>query len=243
VTTLPSARPSGERALAAASELGSFFEVDAQPGPDWSTWVELTADAALLGRRAAEVRALLAAGPGSPDVEPAVAASLVHLGLVARLVSPPLGAALLSGILPVAPVERVHVRLAGANPLPLALDVTSAAVVAGPADLAAAFVGSWLTPIVERLTGAVRSSWAVSLKVLDGNVTSAVASALRMTATARPELTEQAEAVLDALLTAGPLAGTGRRRVDGSFVRRSCCLFYRLPGAGICGDCILDDRP
>jgi ferric iron reductase protein FhuF len=83
----------------------------------------------------------------------------------------------------------------------------------------------------------------VSRTVLEGNVTSAVAGALRMAAAARPELAEQVEAVLDALLTSEPLAGTGRRRVDGSFVRRSCCLFYRVPGAGTCGDCVLDERP
>ena len=229
--------------MAAAAELGPFFQADPHPGPDWLSWAALTADPALLARRAAEVRAVLAAGPGSPDVAPAVVASLVHLGLVARLVAPPLGAALLSGVLPVAPVKQVHVRLAGANPLPLALEVTSAAVVAGPADLAAAFVGSWLTPAVEPLTAAVRTSWSVSRTVLEGNVTSAVAGALRMAAAARPELAEQVEAVLDALLTSEPLAGTGRRRVDGSFVRRSCCLFYRVPGAGTCGDCVLDERP
>jgi ferric iron reductase protein FhuF len=242
VTAFPPARPSGERALEAAAELGPFFGADAQPGPDWSSWAALIADPALLARRAVEVRAVLAAGPGSPDVAPAVVASLVHLGLVGRLVAPPLGAALLSGVLPVAPVEQVHVRLAGANPLPLALGATSAAPLAGPADLAAAFVRCWLTPAVEPLTVAVRGSWAVSRKVLDGNVTSAVAGALRMAATARPGLAGRAEAVLDALLASGPLAGTGRRREDGSFVRRSCCLFYRLPGAGTCGDCVLDDQ-
>jgi ferric iron reductase protein FhuF len=41
---------------------------------------------------------------------------------------------------------------------------------------------------------------------------------------------------------AGPLAGTGRRLPDGRFVRRSCCLLYRLPGAGTCLDCILTER-
>ena len=242
MTARPPARPSGARALEAAAELGPFFRADTQPGPDWSSWAALSADPALLTRRAAEVRAVLAAGPGSPDVDPAVVASLVHLGLVARLVAPPLGAALLSGVLPVAPVEQVHVRLAGANPLPLALGATSAAPVAGPADLAAAFGRCWLTPAVEPLTVAVRDAWTVSGQVLDGNVTSVVAGALRMAATAHPELAGRAEAVLDALLVSGPLAGTGRRREGGSFVRRSCCLFYRVPGAGTCDDCVLDER-
>ena len=24
------------------------------------------------------------------------------------------------------------------------------------------------------------------------------------------------------------------------FVRNTCCLYYRIPGAGLCGDCVLD---
>src|SRR3954447_10745716 len=68
VTARPPARPSGARALAAAAELGPFFRTDAQPDPDWSSWAALTTDPALLTQRAAEVRAVLAAGPGRPDV-------------------------------------------------------------------------------------------------------------------------------------------------------------------------------
>jgi ferric iron reductase protein FhuF len=38
----------------------------------------------------------------------------------------------------------------------------------------------------------------------------------------------------------GPLAGAGRFDVGGRyFVRASCCLFYRIPNAGKCGDCVL----
>ncbi len=225
----------------AAGELGPFFRVEARPESDWTSWAALTEDAAVLGRRTAEVRAVLAAGPGRPAPEPAVVASLTHLGLVARLVSPLLGAALLRGVLPVVPVEQVHVRLAGANPLPLALLPASAAVVGSPAELVAAFSRFWLAPAVEPLTLAVRASVALSRQVLDGNVTSAVAGALRIAGTARPGLTSGAGAVLDELLS-GPFAGTGHRRDDGSFVRRSCCLLYRLPGAGTCGDCILGER-
>jgi len=185
---------------------------------------------------------MLAAGPGSPRVESAVVASLVHLGLVARLVSPLLGAALLARVLPVTPVELVHVRLAGANPLPLAVGAASPTEIGSAADLAAALDDSWLLPGVEPLTRSVSDEWSVPRRVLDGNVTSAVAGALRMAATVRPELTSRADAALEAFLQSGSLAGSGRRREDGSFVRRSCCLYYRIPGAGTCGDCILDDR-
>jgi hypothetical protein len=99
-----------------------------------------------------------------------------------------------------------------------------------------------LRPVVEPLTDAVRRSFSLSRLVLEGNVVSAVAGALRMASAARPEVTGRAEATLDALLAGGPLAGTGRRLPDGTFVRRSCCLFYRLPGAGTCLDCILTER-
>jgi iron complex transport system ATP-binding protein len=52
-----------------------------------------------------------------------------------------------------------------------------------------------------------------------------------------------------ALLATDPLAGAGRYTLnaDGtldpaSFVRRSCCLYYRIPPGGICGDCSLTDE-
>ncbi|WP_232807083.1 (2Fe-2S)-binding protein [Geodermatophilus chilensis] len=227
--------------MAAAAALGPFFRVDERLGQGWTSWAALNADGEVLRRRAAEVRAVLAAGPGRPAPEPAVVASLTHLGLVARLVSPLLGAALLHGLLPVAPVEHVYVRLAGANPLPLALLPSSAAVVGSPAELVPAFHRFWLTPAVEPLTLALRASIPISRQVLDGNVTSAVAGALRMAATARPGLTSRAGEVLDELLS-GPFAEAGHRRDDGSYVRRSCCLLYRLPGARTCGDCVLGER-
>ena len=242
MTALPGDGSRGQYALAVAGVLGPFFRVDARSGREWTSWAALSADAEVLGRRAAEVGAVLAAGPGSPAPDPAVVASLTHLGLVARLVSPLLGAAMLGGVLPVTPVEHVHVRLVGANPLPLALFPTSAAAADDPADFAAAFERLWLIPGVEPFTLAVCASTPISRQVLDGNVASAIAGALRMAATARPELSSRADTVLDELLSSGTLAGAGRRRDDGSFVRRSCCLFYRLPGAGTCGDCVLGER-
>ena len=27
-----------------------------------------------------------------------------------------------------------------------------------------------------------------------------------------------------------------------AFTRRTCCLYYRLPGGGLCGDCVLHQR-
>ncbi|WP_250213408.1 (2Fe-2S)-binding protein [Acrocarpospora catenulata] len=42
-----------------------------------------------------------------------------------------------------------------------------------------------------------------------------------------------------ASLELGRLRGTGRFAGEPFFVRRSCCLYYRVPGGGTCGDCVL----
>jgi hypothetical protein len=228
------------RALSAAGALGPFFAVASEPGPGWVTWAALV-DGGPLEQRIAHVRAALAAAPGAPGapgVDRRVAASLTQLGLVARLLSPVLGAALAGGVLPVTGPEEVHLHLAGANPLPLALPGARTVPVTGPAALAGALDRCWLGPAVQPLSAAVAARTGLSARVLDGNAVSAVAGALRMAAAAAPELTAAAASTLDAVLADGTLAGTGARRADG-FVRRSCCLLYRLPGAGTCGDCIL----
>ncbi|MFJ2954511.1 (2Fe-2S)-binding protein [Streptomyces sp. NPDC087270] len=132
---------------AALAELGPFFAVEAikavepvqaagraeaageGPGP-WRSMAELAdpADPAdgsgALAARVAAVRGVLAAGGGQPAeaVEERVAASVVHLGLVARLLSPYLALAVLYGRAP----GRVRLadlrwRPALGGPYPLAL--------------------------------------------------------------------------------------------------------------------------
>jgi ferric iron reductase protein FhuF len=44
------------------------------------------------------------------------------------------------------------------------------------------------------------------------------------------------------LLSTAPMSGTGSLSVGWGFRRRSCCLYYRVPGGGICGDCVLVGR-
>jgi FhuF 2Fe-2S C-terminal domain len=241
VTTRAHEQGTGDRALAAAGALGPFFQVDRKTWPEATTWADLTGDTDVLSRRVAEVRAVLCAGPGAPVVEPRVAASLTQLGLVARLVSPLLGAWLLTGLLPVAPAEQVYLRPSGSNPIPICFDGAVGVAVPQAGELAGELAASWLRPVIEPLADAVRRPFSLSRRVLEGNVSSAVAGALRMASAARPEVARRAEEILDVLL-AGPLAGTGRRLPDGRFVRRSCCLLYRLPGAGTCLDCILTER-
>ncbi|WP_139306897.1 (2Fe-2S)-binding protein [Modestobacter sp. DSM 44400] len=223
-------------ALRVGAALGPFFRLHPAPGADWVSWAGLLADPAVFTARAAEVQTALSAGVVP---EKRVVASLVHLGLVGRLLAPAIGAAVAGGVLPVVSAGGVHLRLAGSNPLPLALTGVSAVDVGSPAAVAEELSQHWLTPLVRPWTALVAAMTGLSEKVLVGNVVSAVAGALTIAVTARPDLTHRSTAVLDALLATGPLAGTGERRCDGSFARRSCCLFYRLPGAGTCADCVL----
>ena len=230
----------GERALAAAGSLGPFFAVDQHARPGWTSWSELVGTPGPFERRVTEVRDVLGAGPGAPDVEPRVAASIAHLGLVARLVSPLFGAALATGLLPVAGASEVLVGLAGANPLPLVLHRPSAVQIGSSSDLVGLFDRRWHRPVLAPLATTVGRRYALSPRVLQGNVASAVAAALRAAAIARQELRPRSEEWLVSLLADGPLHRAGHRGPDGTFVRRSCCLFYRVPGAGTCADCILD---
>ncbi len=76
--------------------------------------------------------------------------------------------------------------------------------------------------------------------LLWGNAASALAGALGVLVRARPGLRDRATALAAALLAHGRLADTGQLGVTGdglSFRRRSCCLYYRLPGGALCGDC------
>ena len=69
-----------------------------------------------------------------------------------------------------------------------------------------------------------------------------------MLARAVPARADAALGLANRLLAREPLTGTGwfdHRPDDGgprpgwSFTRTSCCLFYRVPGGGLCGDCVL----
>ena len=87
------------------------------------------------------------------------------------------------------------------------------------------------------LVGRLDSEHGVSAKIGWGNAISAVHGAARMAAQADVGLAPAAGRLLRELLEHPHLAGTAE--VGPPFVRRSCCLYYRLPGGGYCGDCVL----
>lgn len=183
----------------------------------------------------------LAGAGGVPErAEPRVAVSIAQLGYAARLWSPVVGAALLAGVVP----DLADLRIAATRPARLGIGEPrgwQAGDLAGLAELSyRSVVMAHLEPLAQTLNGRVASG------LFWGNAASGLAGALGVLIAARTELREPATALAGALLSVGRLAGTGELGVTAGglgFRRRSCCLYYRLPGGGLCGDCCLSAPP
>ncbi|WP_433506802.1 (2Fe-2S)-binding protein [Pseudonocardia halophobica] len=228
--------------LADVARAGPFFSVSTDPAesadPTWRPLRELATEPGALGERIAHVRRVLSEQAGCA-VEERVAASVALQGLAARLVSAPLAAVALHGVLPDLGRDALHWRVSLTGPWPLWTDADRPA--RDPGELPALMAEE----IAEPLVGAVRALVPVSPRVLWGNVASSVAGAKRVLGTERPEAAIRAAELAAAVLDHPLLAGTGERRPPAApdrgwtFRRRSCCLYYRLPGGGTCGDCVL----
>jgi FhuF 2Fe-2S C-terminal domain len=237
-------------ALRAASSIGPFFavELDAS-GTGWRPLRELIDDPRVLAGRVAVARSGIARSSGLrlDQVDLRATASIWFLGFAARLLSPVFGGAVLTGTVPTPAVDELWWRAVDGGPIPLAVSPTvgcSAAGLAGRA-LAAAIQRTSLDGPIAALKSAVGAAFTVSPLVLNGNVASALGGSVRMLAAAAPDLAGTAADLALRLLADGSLSGTGElvRPDPGSpswfFVRRSCCLFYWIPGAGTCADCVL----
>ena len=152
--------------------------------------------------------------------EPRVAASTLHLGLLARIWAVTLGSVVLGGRqLDLADLTWADDR--GSVALHLRRPTSS------EPDLSAVW-RDWAQPLEERM----HAEYGLARGLLRGNVTSGLMGTARILAGAR------ARQLAEELAASEPLAGTfeeGRRR--------SCCLFYRVPGGGVCGDCCFVTAP
>jgi hypothetical protein len=245
------------RHAAQLAQLGPYFAVSVHPTGQplpapWRPLSTLLDSPEDLRQRIADVRCALAADRPPEAVEFRVAASVTHLGVAARLISPVLAAAVLLGRVPrMDPAEVAWQPVLG-GPLPLSVP---ASALAGRGDqpgegrpdtgqLARELRQGLLHGPVRALTE-VTAAMSVSPIVLHGNVASAVNAAAAMIATARPGLATQAATIASELLSAPELAGTWTSSAAG-FRRRSCCLIYRAAPAAtsaVCGDCVLNAAP
>ena len=180
----------------------------------------------VLPERVESVHSYLSAGGGRPA--PRVAASVTQLGLAARLISPALAGQVHSGLMPAMDLDGLWWQPAMGSLFPLSVDPGR--------------TGTWQDLLYGPVTDLTRM-FAVSERVLWGNIASAINGAAGMIATARPDLAAAATALATTMLDAPELRNAGTRRPDGRFQRRSCCLIYQASPArsrdALCGDCVL----
>ena len=219
------------RALAGAARSGPYFALSV--GDDGQRW--RPAAALYTGGLAGLVEST---GTQLGVTEARVAASTVQLGYAARLWSPVLGCALQEGIVP----DLTELRTGVAAPMRLNLPEPRGWQPGGEEELAALAYRMVLTCHLEPL--GVGLPVKVAAGLLHGNAAAAMTGALRVLACTRPDLERPARALAERLLDTGVLRGTGELTGPGlEFLRRSCCLFYRVPDGGLCSDCPLPEPP
>lgn len=163
-----------------------------------------------------------------------IGASLVHLGHATRLWSPVLACALAHGVVPdLTDLQRADDGAQLRLPKPVGEPVTDVA-----AQLYHVVVQHHMQPFAAGLQVKLAPA------LLAGNIASALVGASRALLAARPDLRARIVESTEALLNTGVLSGSGA--ITGShlgFKRDSCCLFYRLPGRSVCGDCVFRSAP
>ncbi|MGW2325898.1 (2Fe-2S)-binding protein [Streptomyces sp. NPDC001700] len=231
----------------AAAEVGPFFALRTGPGdPRAEGYAPIGEAYGLTGEGAAGplLRGRVeAVGASLGTDEPRVAASLVFQGLAARVWSLALGPAVLTGA-----VYDLRPDQLWWNPARVAPDDLwwpgAPRAMGEPGGLAgqlATCAYGHLTP----LHHAVGRAYRVSDRLLWGNAASALVGSLRVLhdwcrARGLDEAGERAVAVARAQFAHPPLCDAGELTTAPlAFRRRTCCLYYRVPGGGLCGDCVL----
>ncbi len=233
--------------LAQVGRVNMMFAVEtAPPGPGWLPLGGREALASrVLAAEVERVRDRLAELAGRPDavVEWRVAASVFQQGLATRLLSPVLAAGLCHGVL--VDAARFHWDPHREGPVVLRTSQDGAATTTGgTAELADWVERTVVLGVLVRAARGLAGVGRVAPGLLRGNTAAALAGAVRALGADRPAVRARAEEVAADLLGRPSLAGTGGHTgVDASglgvFRRTTCCLYYRIPGAGYCGDCAL----
>ena len=223
--------------IAEISSVSPYFEVGTGSVDDgWRPLRQLYTDTALLDGIVGRVQARIDAA------EQRVAASTFFLGFAARLWSISLAALAGHRLLPdLSPEHLLFSETDGQ----IRLHIQDPVVWQGD-DLAPRLADMVLAGHLAPLGAALRRLGPISEKVLRGNAASALLGAAR---------------VFDGGVTPGPGWQLARRlcadkRLSGAvrfnpvnglsgagYRRTSCCLYYRSPGGGLCGDCVLTSRP
>lgn len=223
----PSSDPATVTALTELRDVSPYFALGTGPPPGgWRPVKQLYDDTALLAEIVGRVQARL-------DVtEERVAASTFFLGFAARLWSIGVGSVAGYRMLVDLPPEQLLFRESdGQIALHLEHPTTRRRE-----DLADMVLDRHLHP----LAVALRRLGPISEKMLHGNAASALLGAATVFDRDRGT-TSGWELARD--ICADQRFGAAVEFVDNDYRRTSCCLYYRTPHGGLCGDCALSRVP
>jgi iron complex transport system ATP-binding protein len=224
-------------AQAAANELGMFFHMadcTSHPGR-WEPVSRLYADAPTgpLDAMLESVRSKLS------GCEARVAASILFQGYASRLLSPQLACAAIGGCVPDVSPEKVFWCHSPDQMIELGMTGGPGWQGSGEA-LIDRIVSRTFEWHLQALADALRRRVKLANGLLAGNVASALINGLYLL---RAQLGPGWVDLGIRALAHPRLCGSGVfDRDHEAFVRRSCCLYYRVPGGGTCGDCPIGDR-
>jgi ferric iron reductase protein FhuF len=198
--------------------------------------------------------------------EPRVAASLFFQGYASRLLSPPLACLAASGCVPAMTADRLRWRHPEDQMIELGLTADEGWA-GSDRRLIEQLVAASFEEHLEPLADALRRRVRIAAGLLTGNAASALVSGLALLqgrlgpdwrslaahAVAQPRLRgsgtwranpEHGNPEHGNPEHGNPEHGNPRRGGDGEpvFVRRSCCLYYRVAGDGLCADCPMAAR-
>ncbi|WP_395955553.1 (2Fe-2S)-binding protein [Actinomadura sp. 3N508] len=217
------------RVLRDVARLGQFFEIGVGPGgPGWEPFPGAATRFGAMTRDYAE---------RLRTREKRVAGSLVFQGLAARIWSPVVAAGS-RGIVP--DLGGLRWYWAPGEAIAFRLDEPSGWRADDAAEAAALIHPMVVDGLLKPLRDVLSTIVGLAEGLVWGNAAAALAGSLNVGA---PDPARRA--VVRELLAREPLAAAGAFGPDG-YVRRSCCLYYRVPGGGMCGDCSLlkrDVRP
>ncbi|TCN46262.1 FhuF-like iron-sulfur protein [Rhodococcus sp. SMB37] len=206
--------PDAAAVLARIAALSPYFSVSTGPVPD-GLWRPTSAlrDSMIRDTLVSDTAQRMGTG------EMRVAASTLFFGYAARMWSVVLGSVVDSGRC----VRLAPDALLWCNDGGLRLHIVDPEFGSATSEI----LDDQLEPLID--------AWSdiVAPGLMWGNSASALIGAGRV-------IGDAAQAHIDTLLGDPPLVGaivrsTGRRR--------SCCLYYRVPGGGVCGDCVFASPP
>ena len=231
------AEPSTADLTAALTELGdinAYFAIGTGPVDNgWCSVHQLYTDRDLLGGIVERVQARLGAA------EPRVAASIFFLGFAARLWSVGIGAVAGHRLLPALGADELLFREFDGQ---IALHIARPVAWRGD-DLEPRLADTVLDAHLTPLSTALHQLTNVSPELLRGNAASALLGAAREYDRHRAAASPGPGWRLAYRLCADERLLNTICFSDDDYRRSSCCLYYRTPGGGLCGDCVFTEIP